>query len=164
MIESISAITLATHDMPRAVRFYSVLGFSSCMAAKSHHSPAFAQELAISTSSVSLPSGTGPGGDGSSSTLPMSTRFTSVHALRDTASQRAARRRMGRALLPSGRPQRPRAQFCPAIAAHMNAITIKSRASPKADAAMAVLLPGGPTPNRLRREAHFVQCNVIVCI
>jgi hypothetical protein len=42
--------------------------------------------------------------------------------------------------------------------------TNKSRANPKVDAAMAVLLPGGPTPNRLRREAHFVQCNVIVCI
>ena len=28
MIESISAITLATHNMPRAVRFYSSLGFS----------------------------------------------------------------------------------------------------------------------------------------
>jgi catechol 2,3-dioxygenase-like lactoylglutathione lyase family enzyme len=27
MIESISAITLATHDMPRAVRFYTALGF-----------------------------------------------------------------------------------------------------------------------------------------
>jgi uncharacterized glyoxalase superfamily protein PhnB len=27
MIESISAITLATHDMPRAVRFYHSLGF-----------------------------------------------------------------------------------------------------------------------------------------
>ncbi len=27
MIESISAITLATHDMPRAVRFYRSLGF-----------------------------------------------------------------------------------------------------------------------------------------
>ena len=27
MIDSISAITLATHDMGRAVRFYSVLGF-----------------------------------------------------------------------------------------------------------------------------------------
>jgi catechol 2,3-dioxygenase-like lactoylglutathione lyase family enzyme len=27
-IESVSAITLATHDMPRAVRFYSALGFS----------------------------------------------------------------------------------------------------------------------------------------
>jgi uncharacterized glyoxalase superfamily protein PhnB len=27
MIESISAITLATHDMRRAVRFYTVLGF-----------------------------------------------------------------------------------------------------------------------------------------
>ena len=28
MIESISAVTLATHDMARAVRFYSALGFS----------------------------------------------------------------------------------------------------------------------------------------
>jgi uncharacterized glyoxalase superfamily protein PhnB len=27
MIESISAVTLATHDMPRAVRFYRMLGF-----------------------------------------------------------------------------------------------------------------------------------------
>ena len=27
MIESISAITLATHDMSRAVRFYRMLGF-----------------------------------------------------------------------------------------------------------------------------------------
>jgi catechol 2,3-dioxygenase-like lactoylglutathione lyase family enzyme len=27
MIESISAVTLATHNMPRAVRFYRVLGF-----------------------------------------------------------------------------------------------------------------------------------------
>ncbi len=27
MIESISAVTLATHDMPRAVRFYTSLGF-----------------------------------------------------------------------------------------------------------------------------------------
>jgi catechol 2,3-dioxygenase-like lactoylglutathione lyase family enzyme len=27
MIEAISAITLATHDMPRAVRFYASLGF-----------------------------------------------------------------------------------------------------------------------------------------
>lgn len=27
MIESISAVTLATHDMPRAVRFYQSLGF-----------------------------------------------------------------------------------------------------------------------------------------
>jgi catechol 2,3-dioxygenase-like lactoylglutathione lyase family enzyme len=27
MIEGISAVTLATHDMPRAVRFYRILGF-----------------------------------------------------------------------------------------------------------------------------------------
>ncbi len=30
MIESISAITLATHDMARAVRFYTTLGFDLC--------------------------------------------------------------------------------------------------------------------------------------
>jgi catechol 2,3-dioxygenase-like lactoylglutathione lyase family enzyme len=31
MIESIGAVTLATHDMPRAVRFYRALGFEgSC--------------------------------------------------------------------------------------------------------------------------------------
>ena len=29
MIESLSAITLATHDMARAVRFYSMLGFET---------------------------------------------------------------------------------------------------------------------------------------
>jgi catechol 2,3-dioxygenase-like lactoylglutathione lyase family enzyme len=29
MIESISAVTLATHDMPRAVRFYRALGFAA---------------------------------------------------------------------------------------------------------------------------------------
>jgi len=42
--------------------------------------------------------------------------------------------------------------------------TKQSRANPRADAAMKLLLPGAPNPERLRREAHFVQCNVIVCI
>ncbi len=34
MIEGISAVTLGTHDMPRAVRFYRALGFEICMAGK----------------------------------------------------------------------------------------------------------------------------------
>ena len=29
-VEAISAVTLATHDMPRAVRFYRTLGFALC--------------------------------------------------------------------------------------------------------------------------------------
>jgi catechol 2,3-dioxygenase-like lactoylglutathione lyase family enzyme len=64
MIEGISAVTLGTHEMPRAVRFYRALGFEVCMAAKTRHSPAFGQERAISTSSPSVLSGTGPGGGG----------------------------------------------------------------------------------------------------
>jgi len=64
MIEGISAVTLGTHEMPRAVRFYRTLGLRSGMAAKIRHSPAFEQERAISTSSPSLTSGAGPGGGG----------------------------------------------------------------------------------------------------
>lgn len=63
MIEGISAVTLGTHEMPRAVRFYRALGLRSCMAANSRHSPAFGLERVISTSSPSLPIGAGPGGD-----------------------------------------------------------------------------------------------------
>ena len=37
MIESISAITLATEDMARAVRFYTMLGFEQPSEAGAHH-------------------------------------------------------------------------------------------------------------------------------
>ena len=47
MIEGLSAITLATHDMRRAVRFYRRSGLSSCTAVKQPRSPAFALERAI---------------------------------------------------------------------------------------------------------------------
>ena len=47
MIEGLSAITLATHDMRRAVRFYQALGFELCTAVKQPHSPASALERAI---------------------------------------------------------------------------------------------------------------------
>ena len=64
MIEGISAVTLGTHEMPRAVRFYRSLGLRSCMAAINRNSPAFEQGPAISISSPSLPGGAGPGGAG----------------------------------------------------------------------------------------------------
>jgi catechol 2,3-dioxygenase-like lactoylglutathione lyase family enzyme len=41
MIEGISAVTLGTHEMPRAVRFYCALGFKSCVATNNRHSPLF---------------------------------------------------------------------------------------------------------------------------
>jgi hypothetical protein len=44
MIESISAITLATHDMSRAVRFYACWDLRSFMAAMMRHSPASGPE------------------------------------------------------------------------------------------------------------------------
>ena len=34
MIDGTRAVTLRTHEMPRAVRFYRALGLRSCMAAK----------------------------------------------------------------------------------------------------------------------------------
>jgi hypothetical protein len=84
MIEGISAITLGTHEMPRAVQFYRALGFEVLYAAKSLHSLAFEQGRTLSTSSPSLPSGAGPGGGGQSSTLPMLTHFTTARSPRDT--------------------------------------------------------------------------------
>lgn len=79
--------------------------------------------------------------------VAMSARFTSVHSPRDTKPASVPRGlQIRRALLPSGRPRRPRLSFaglCGAYECDHN----KSRASPKADAAMAILLPGGPTPN-----------------
>jgi len=85
MIEGISALTLGTHDMPRAVRFYRPWDLRSCMAAKVRHSPAFEQGQVTSTSSSNLPNDAGPGGVGSSSTSPMLTHFTNARSQRDTS-------------------------------------------------------------------------------
>ena len=63
MIESISAIRLATHDMARAVRFYRMPGFEISRAVRTQHSRAFGQEPAILISSRNLPSVSAPGGD-----------------------------------------------------------------------------------------------------
>ena len=41
MIEGISAVTLGTHEMPRAVRFTARLDLRFCVAMNNRHSPAF---------------------------------------------------------------------------------------------------------------------------
>jgi hypothetical protein len=41
MIEGISAVTLGTHEMPPAVRFYCALEFESCVATNNRYSPVF---------------------------------------------------------------------------------------------------------------------------
>jgi hypothetical protein len=64
MIERISAVTLGTHEMRRAVRSTARWGSRFCMAARSRHSQAFEPGRAISTLSPSVPSGAGPGGGG----------------------------------------------------------------------------------------------------
>jgi catechol-2,3-dioxygenase len=59
MIEAISAITLGTHEMPRAVRFYRALGFEVLHGAEESSFTSFGPERAISTLSRGLPSGAG---------------------------------------------------------------------------------------------------------
>jgi catechol 2,3-dioxygenase-like lactoylglutathione lyase family enzyme len=62
MIESISTVTLATHDMKRACKFYHALGFEVLHGARSRRSPAFATAAAHSISWPNLRSATGRGG------------------------------------------------------------------------------------------------------
>ena len=45
MIPSLSAITLATHDMARAVRFYRALGFENHVTDPDGHELSFARPL-----------------------------------------------------------------------------------------------------------------------
>ena len=62
MIEGISAVTLGTHEMPRAVRFYRSLGFEVLHGGEESSFTSFRVGGAILTSLPSLPSGAGPGG------------------------------------------------------------------------------------------------------
>ena len=62
MIEGISAVTLGTHEMLRAVRFYRALGFAVLHGGEESSFTSFRAGTSYSTSSPSLPSGAGPGG------------------------------------------------------------------------------------------------------
>ena len=75
MIESISAITLATHNMSRAVSFYRMLGFEIVHGGDDASLRAFELEQIISISSPNRPSEIGLGGDVLSSTIPTLTLF-----------------------------------------------------------------------------------------
>ena len=52
MIESISAVTLATHNMPHAVRFYRVLGFEIVHGVRSVYQLSGGSQLSQSNSSA----------------------------------------------------------------------------------------------------------------
>ena len=62
MIEEISAVTLGTHEMPRAAQFYCALGFEILRGNEQSSFTSFRAGMAISTLSRSLLSGAGPGG------------------------------------------------------------------------------------------------------
>jgi catechol 2,3-dioxygenase-like lactoylglutathione lyase family enzyme len=64
MTEGISAVTLSTHEMPRAVRFYRTLGFEVLHGGEDSSFTSFRAGASYSTSSPSLPSDAGPGGGG----------------------------------------------------------------------------------------------------
>ena len=72
MIENISAITLATHDMARAVRFYRMLGFEVIFGGDEAAFTSF--RAGRSYLNLIAQPADGPGGDASSSTIPTSTR------------------------------------------------------------------------------------------
>ena len=61
MIEGISAVTLGTHEMPRAVRFYCALGFEVLRGNEQSSFTSFRAGMSY-LSSPSLLSGAGPGG------------------------------------------------------------------------------------------------------
>ena len=62
MIEGISAVTLGTHEMPRAVRFYCARGFEVLRGNEQSSFTTFRTGMSYLNSSRSLLSGAGPGG------------------------------------------------------------------------------------------------------
>jgi catechol 2,3-dioxygenase-like lactoylglutathione lyase family enzyme len=64
MIEGISAVTLGTHEMPRAVRFYRTLGFEGLHGGEDSSFTSFRAGTSYLNLITSLSSGAGPGGGG----------------------------------------------------------------------------------------------------
>ena len=85
MIEGISAITLGTHEMPRAVRFYRALGFEVLHGGEESSFISFRAGASYLNLNAQPPSGAGSGGGASFSTSAMSMQFTSAHLRRDTS-------------------------------------------------------------------------------
>ena len=61
MIEGIGAVTLGTHEMPRAAQFYCALGFEILRGDEQSSFTTFRAGMSYLNSSRSLLSGAGPG-------------------------------------------------------------------------------------------------------
>jgi catechol 2,3-dioxygenase-like lactoylglutathione lyase family enzyme len=85
MIEGISAVTLATHEMPLAVRFYRALGFEVVHGGEESSFTSFRAGTSYLNLIAQPAERRWSGGGGQSSTLPMSTYFTTVRSQRDTS-------------------------------------------------------------------------------
>src|SRR5262245_11527822 len=122
MIENISAITLATHDMARAVPFYRMLGFE--VLELSGWNELSQSDRPAGRANVVLV--------GTCHLLPFRRRRAACEGDRGRLSSGhgAARCRMGRALLPSDRPGRSRAQLRQAAAVRASAV-IRERCHPR---------------------------------
>jgi catechol 2,3-dioxygenase-like lactoylglutathione lyase family enzyme len=70
MIESVNAVTLATHNMPRAVAFYRMLGFEIVHGGDDAAFTSFRAGTSFLNLVAQPRSENGPGGDVSSSTIP----------------------------------------------------------------------------------------------
>jgi hypothetical protein len=70
MIESVSAVTLATHNMARAVAFYRMLGFEIIHGGDDATFTSFRAGASFLNLAAQPRNESGLGGDGSSSTIP----------------------------------------------------------------------------------------------
>ena len=85
MIEGISAVTLGTHEMPRAVRFYRALGFEVLHGGEESSFTSFRAGTSYLNLIAQPAERRWSWWGGSSSTLPMLTHFTTVRSQRDTS-------------------------------------------------------------------------------
>ena len=85
MIEGISAVTLGTHEMPRAVRFYRALGFEVLHGGEGSPFTSFRAGTSYLNLIVQPAERRWSWWVESSSTSPMLTHFTNARSQRDTS-------------------------------------------------------------------------------
>ena len=132
MITGISAITLATHDMARAVHFYRSLGFELLYGSEDTSFTSFRAGPNF-LNLIVQPADAGLVMVGSRDFLRRRCRWPLYPARRGwiPAGGAAAQRGMGRALLSHHRPGRPRAEFCVAAPALISRRHFGPQACPK---------------------------------
>src|SRR5829696_6192922 len=83
MIEGISAVTLGTHEMPRAVRFYRTLGFEVLHGGEDSSFTSFRAGKSYLNLITQPNERRWSWWGGETSSFPMLTHFTTVHSQRD---------------------------------------------------------------------------------